>query len=153
MHIYIQYAAMYLIGQALHLLLIKIPELKKLSGANNYTFTFSGWWKSDWNIIIGSALLGPSLLIGFDQITNFKPILKEFDLWMFWLVGVLGSAISMRFSKYAEVAMSFLSVKANISDAITGKTESKADLIEKGIVATGQDITQSPVQYNAKKES
>ena len=149
MHIYLQYATMYLIGQALHLLLIKIPELRALSATNNYRFTFKGWWAQDWNIILGSSLFGPSLLIGLDELVGIKPGIEDVLKWMFWLVGVLGSLIAMRFSKYSKTIMSYLDIKANISDALVGKTENKGDLIEKGKVATGTDVTQSPTTYNA----
>lgn len=149
MHIYIQYATMYIIGQALHLLLIKIPELRQLSRTNNYEFKISGWWKEDWNIIIGSLLLGPSLMIGLDELVGIKPEIENVLKWLFWLVGVLGSLIAMRFSKYSKIVMSYLDIKANISDATTGRTENRIDLIKKGNEATGQDVTHSPIKYNA----
>jgi hypothetical protein len=139
---------MYLIGQALHLLLIKIPELKELSRTNNYNFKISQWWQQDWNIIIGSALLGPSLLIGLDQLIKIKPWIEDIAVWMFWGVGILGSMIAMRFSKYSKIVMGYLDIKANISDATTGRTENKTDLIEKGIEATGTDVTKSTIKYN-----
>lgn len=149
MHIYIQYAIMYLIGQALHLFLIKIPELRELSRTNNYKFTISNWWAQDWNIIIGSLLLGPSLLIGLDQLIKIKPWIEDVAVWMFWGVGVLGSMIAMRFSKYSKIVMGYLDIKANITDAAVGKTANKADLIEKGKELTGTDVTVSPQKYNS----
>lgn len=49
--------------------------------------------------------------------------------------------------------MKYLDMKANISDATTGKTKNLDDLISKGTEATGQDVTQSPIIYgNTKKD-
>lgn len=102
MNTYIQYALMYLLGQALHLLLIKVPELKQLSQVNNHEFSLIEWWKKDWNVIIGSLLLGPSLFLGLDQLIGIKPSIENIAVWLFWGVGVMGSAIAMRFSDYSK---------------------------------------------------
>lgn len=144
---------MYLLGQALHLLLIKIPELKQLSHANNHKFSLVDWWNKDWNVILGSILLGPSLFLGLDQLIGIKPSIENIAVWLFWGVGVMGSAIAMRFSDYSKKVMKYLDMKANISDATTGKTKNLDDLISKGTEATGQDVTQSPIIYgNTKKD-
>jgi hypothetical protein len=152
MHIYLQYALMYLLGQALHLLLIKIPELRELSRANNHEFSLKEWAKKDWNVIVGSALLGPVLFIGLDQIIKIKPWVENITVWLFWGVGVMGNALAMRFSAYSQKVMRYLDVKSNFSDATIGKTENINDLIDKGTRLTGFDITQSPTTYGDRKK-
>lgn len=153
MHIYIQYALMFLLGQVVHLLSVTIPSLKSKSSANNHTFDLSSWWKEDWNIIVATNALGIMAMVGLDELLNWKPDVAEYIRWGFALLGFCGSAITMRLSKYEKKIMAFLDIKANIADASVGKTKSKADLIEKGTELTGVDVTNSPTLYGNKSNN
>lgn len=143
--IYLQYGAMFFLGQLLHLLLVKIPGLRGRARAANKEFVFTDWWKEDWNIIIATNIIGVMALIGLDELLGWKPEIQNVIKWFFAGVGMGGSTIVMKYgSKYEKILMSVLDIKSNIADNVVGHTDSVDELIVKGKQAIGTDITKPP---------
>lgn len=135
---------MFLLGQILHLMWVKIPSIKKKAAANNKKFLFDEWLAEDWNLIIGLNVFAMMLFIGLDQILHFKPEIIDYVRWFFAFIGSTGSSIAMRYSKYDGNLLKMLDIKSNIAGAIIGETQSVQETIDKGSAATGQDMTKAP---------
>jgi hypothetical protein len=142
--LYIQCVAMFILGQAAHLFLIKIPAVKARCRAANKPFTWKEWWNCDWNVVIGTQIIGALFIIGLDQFLNWKPQVLDYIKWFFAFVGASGSAIAMaKWSQYEKGLTALLDIKSNVSDAVTGGTTTVKDTIEKGEAATGEVITET----------
>ncbi len=119
--LYLQCVAMYILGQAIDLFLFKIPELRKMYANANEDFVWSKYWKSDWNTIIGTQLIGVALVIGFDQITHWKPWIVDYTKWFFGAFGAWGSSIVVaKGSAAKKYIMRVIDNKTNIADKVTG---------------------------------
>lgn len=140
-----QYAlcvAMFILGQAAHLFLIKIPSVKARCRAANKSFYFKEWWSCDWNIIIGTQVIGALVLLGLKELVTWRPGVIEYVRWFFAGIGAFGSTIAMaKGSQFEKSLTGLLSVKSNVSDAVTGGTETVQETIVRGSDATGQNIT------------
>lgn len=140
--LYIQCAAMFILGQALHLFLIKIPAVKARTRAANKTYLFKEWWNCDWNIILATAVIGCMAILGLDQLLNWKPAILEYVKWFFAGIGAFGSTIAMsKFSQYEKEITKILDFKANISDNVTGGTTTSKQTAERGAEVLGVDVT------------
>lgn len=145
--IYFQYVFMFLGGQILHLLVVKIPSLRKRARQANKKFSIKDWLTEDWNLIIALNVLGSMFLIGLDEVLAWKPEIQNVVKWFFAAVGAFGNSIVLqKFSKYEHTLGSIFDIKSNISDKFTGPTAGLQDLIEKGTEATGVDVTIPPLQ-------
>lgn len=143
----IQCVLMFIFGQCVHLLLVKMPALKKRVRAVNKKFLFREWWDEDWNIIIGTQFIGAMVIIGLNEIVAWKPEILEYVRWFFAAVGAFGSTIAMsKYSQYEKTITGLMDIKSNISDTVTGGTTTVAETIEKGTQVTGQDISHAPSQ-------
>ena len=76
--LYFQCVAMYLLGQAVDLFLLKIPELRTLYRKANEDFCWKKYWQSDWNVIIGTQVVGLMLVLGLNELTHWKPAILEY---------------------------------------------------------------------------
>jgi hypothetical protein len=124
--------AMFVLGQAAHLFLLKIPEMRKTANALNKGFYFKEWWKCDWNIIIGTQVIGAMFILGLDQFLHWKPEIIDYVKWFFALLGAFGSTIAMTYgSKYADTLKHLVDIKSNVSDAITGGSNTVQETIQK----------------------
>lgn len=138
---YIFCVAMFILGQAADLFLFKIPDLRKTSRALNKTFYLKQWWNCDWNIIIGTQVIGALCIFGIDELVHWKPGILEYVKWFFAAVGAFGSEIAMtKGSQFKKQLTALTDVKASVSDAVTGGTETVHETIEKGEQATGIEI-------------
>lgn len=141
-----QYAicvAMFILGQAAHLFLIKIPAVKARCNAANKIFYFKEWFNCDWNIIIGTQVIGALVLLGLKEVITWKPGVIEYVRWFFAGIGAFGSTIAMaKGSQFEKSLTGLLSMKSNVSDTVTGGTHTVNETIQKGTAATGQDVTQ-----------
>jgi len=142
----LQCVLMFIFGQCVHLLLVKMPAIKKRVRAVNKKFLFKEWWNEDWNIIIGTQFIGAMFIIGLDQFLNWKPEVLEYTKWFFAAVGAFGSTIAMsKYSQYEKTVTALVDIKSNTFDTLAGPTESREDAIEKGRDLTGgKDVTHSP---------
>jgi hypothetical protein len=119
--LYLQCIAMYVLGQAVHLFLLKIPNIQKRATAANYEFTFKAYWKSDWYIVAGTLALGIMLTIGVDQLISWKPAILNIVKWFFGFVGVSGSTLVMsKYGQFEKRIMNVIDVKTNIADEAIG---------------------------------
>jgi hypothetical protein len=143
-----QYAicvAMFILGQAAHLFLIKIPAVKTRCRAANKSFYFKEWINSDWNIIVGTQVIGALVLLGLKEVITWKPGVIEYVRWFFAGIGAFGSTIAMaKGSQFEKSLTGLLSMKSNVSDTVTGGTDTVHETIQKGTAATGQDVTINP---------
>jgi|GEM_PF-2447863 len=136
---------MSLLGQGLHLFLIKIPALKTRSSAANKPFSMKDFWNCDWNIIVGTQIVIAMATIGIDEILKWKPEIVEYIKWFFAAIGAFGSTVAMALlSKYEKGLMKLLDIKANIADAVTGGTTTVQETIDKGSFQTGVDVSTKP---------
>jgi hypothetical protein len=132
---------MAILGQFLQLLLVKIPMIKRKCNAANKNFSWVDWWNCDWHIVIGTMVLVALLIVGLDEFLNWKPNVLEYIKWFFAGIGAFGSTVTMAYlSKYESQIMALLDIKSNVSDAVTGGTNTVKETVEKGEAATGQEI-------------
>lgn len=123
--LYIQCVAMYLLGQAVDLFLLKIPELRTLYRKANEDFCWKKYWQTDWNVIIGTQVVGAMLILGLNELTQWKPQILDYIKWFFGGVGAVGSSIIVsRWSQAKKYIMNVIDNKTNIADKVTGQ-ESK----------------------------
>lgn len=115
----IQCVLMLILGQLAQLFLMKIPDMKKQARIANAQFIWKDWWVADWNLVMGTAVLGSMALIGLDEIFHWKPEIMVYVKWFFAAIGALGSYIVMaKWSKYAAYFDTVIDVKTNELDAI-----------------------------------
>jgi hypothetical protein len=144
---------MFICGQVVHLLLVKMPAIKKRARSVNKKFYFKEWWNEDWNIIIGTQFIGAMFIIGLDQFLNWKPDVLEYIKWFFAAVGAFGSTVAMsRFSHYEKMITGLTDIKSNIADAMTGGTTTVDETIQKGITVTGVDVRLNPLNTSANEK-
>lgn len=137
----------FICGQALQLLFVKIPSLKKNFAAANKKMYFKEWWDCDWNLILGMPFIMILLLLLLKELVLWQPVFGNYMVSTFAGAGFAGSQIVMHFgSSFGDGVIKLLSAKANIADALTGGTTSIQDTIEKGTAVLGIDISKSPVQ-------
>ena len=136
---------MFILGQAAHLMLVKIPAIKKRSKAVNKVFYLKDWWNADWNVIVGTQIIGAMLILGLDQIVTWRPGVLDYVKWFFAGMGAFGSTIAMaKASQFEKSLTGLMDVKANVSDAMTGGTTTVDETIMKGTLATGTDVSKQP---------
>lgn len=115
--LYLQCVAMYILGQALHILLIKVPAVKERTLKANENFTWKKYWDCDWNVIIGNMVFGAMLVIGLDQIIHWKPEILDVVKWFFGGLGFAGSVIVLaKWSKYEKSLQNTIDIKTDIAD-------------------------------------
>lgn len=110
---------MFLLGQIFDLMFSQIPENRKLFKKANEDFSIKKYWASDWNIIIGAAVVGAMLIIGLDQLIKWKPGVLDYVKWFFGGVGALCSTISGRWSNCKRYISDIIDKKTNIADSVT----------------------------------
>jgi hypothetical protein len=142
---------MFILGQALHLFLIKLPSVRERCRAANKPFTMASWWSCDWSIVIGTFVIGCLLIVGLDEIVKWKPGVMDYVKWFFAGMGAFGSTIAMaKMSQFEKSLTDLINIKSNVSDAMTGGTITVKDTIQKGSDATGTDVTINPNINNEK---
>lgn len=120
--LYLQCVAMFILGQAIDLFLFKIPELRKMYATANEDFVWKKYWKSDWNTIVGTQLIGIVLIIGLDQLTHWKPVIIDYTKWFFAGFGAWGSSIVVaKGSAAKKYIMNIIDAKTNVADGISNQ--------------------------------
>ena len=115
--LYLQCVAMLILGQMLQLFLIKIPDIKKNAKIANATFVWKDWWASDWNLVVGTTVLGAIAIMGLNEIVQWKPEILEYVKWFFAAIGAFGSNVVMaKWSKYQAYFDGVIDTKTNIAD-------------------------------------
>lgn len=133
---------MYLLGQALYLFLFTVPGLKTKCRIANKNFSWAEWWSCDWNIVIANFIIAAMLILGLKEFLAWKPGVLDYIKWFFGGAGMLGtSLVQQKFGQFSKSINSLLDIKANVSDVLTGGTETVKETIEKGTEATGQDVS------------
>jgi len=134
--------AMYIGGQLLMLFWFTIPQLKEKCRIANKTFTWAEWWSCDWNLVIGNMVFGAVAIMGLDEFINWKPDVLNYIKYFFAVLGAFGPTIVQeKWGSFKKGITKLLDVKANISDAMVGKTTTVASAVEKGNELTGMDVT------------
>jgi hypothetical protein len=142
---YLEFGAISLLGQMLHILWVKIPSLKKKSKETGKPWSLKEWLSEDWNITLGVFVVVMTLFFVLDQILHFKPEVADYTKLVFWGVGAFGSSVGFaKFSSYEAELGKLVDVKANIADLTIGLTTKSAEAIAKGTRALGTDVTQAP---------
>jgi len=116
---YLQCVAMLILGQALQVFIIKIPDIKSRAKLANQQFIWKDWWQSDWNLVIGTAIIGAMAIIGLDQLIAWKPGILDYVKWFFGGLGFIGSTLVLaKYSKYAAYFNQVIDIKTNIADGL-----------------------------------
>lgn len=117
--LYLQCLGMFLLGQAAQIFLIKIPDIKKTAKISNQLFIWKDWWAADWNLVIGTFILGGLAIIGLDELVKWKPEILDYVKWFFAAVGAFGSYVVLaKLSKYQKYFEGVIDVKTNIADGL-----------------------------------
>jgi len=136
---------MYIMGNALCLFWITIPALKEKCRIANKTFTWKEWWGCDRHLVYGNLIFGAALVVGLDEIVNWKPAAIYYLKWVFFLVGAFGTQIAQeKWGQFKKVISKLIDVKTNLADSITGGTTTVQETIEKAKETTGMDINVTP---------
>ena len=110
---------MFILGQLLHLFWIRIPSIRKRTKTTNSVFILKEYWKSDWNLVIGTLIFGALLILGLKEILKLEPNIIFHIRWFFAFAGLSGQAIILsRYSKYEKELNDLISIKSNIADGI-----------------------------------
>lgn len=140
--LYLFCVAMFVLGQALMLFWFTIPQLKEKCRIANKVFTWKEWWACDRHLVIGNLIFGAILIMGLDEFLNWKPAALEYIKYFFAVVGAFGPTIVQeKWGTFKKGISKLIDVKTNIADAVTGGTTTVKETIEKGIEATGQDVS------------
>ena len=110
---------MLILGQALQIFLIKIPDIKKQAKLANQKFIWKDWWTADWNLVVSTAILGALAIIGLDEITHWRPDVLQYVKWFFAAIGALGSYVMLaKFSSYVKYFDGVIDAKTNLADGL-----------------------------------
>jgi hypothetical protein len=122
--LYVQCVLMFLLGQAVHIFLIKVPAVKERARAANKKFSWAEWWGCDWNVIIGTLIIGLLITLGLDEILKWKPVIWDYVKWFYAGIGAFGSTIALaKFSQFEKGLTALIDVKTNIADETVDKEE------------------------------
>jgi len=118
------------LGQALQILIVKIPSLKKKARVANVHYSFQELWDEDWNLLVATCVIGASVTIGLTELAAKWPGILDLIRWLYWLLGAFGSSVVMsKWGTYEAKIMQLLDVKANIADTLTGGTKTVGETI------------------------
>lgn len=121
--LYLQCVLMLLLGQALQILLIKIPSIKERCRAANKPFSWAEWWGCDWNVVIATGLLGAICIVGLDELTKWKPEILNVVKWFFAAVGAVGSSVALsKWSQFEKSLNTVIDRKTDIADGLSDPT-------------------------------
>lgn len=124
--LYLQCVAMLVLGQALQVFLIKVPDMKKQAKIANQQFIWKDWWKADWNVVVSTSIIGAMVIIGLDQIIHWKPVILDYVKWFFAAVGAFGSTVVLaKWSSYSNYFSNVIDKKTNIADGLPPPEEKK----------------------------
>jgi len=128
--LHIQCILMLCLGQALQILIVKIPSLKKKARVANVHYSFQELWDEDWNLLVATCVIGASVTIGLTELAAKWPGILDLIRWLYWLLGAFGSSVVMsKWGTYEAKIMQLLDVKANIADTLTGGTKTVGETI------------------------
>jgi len=115
--LYVQCVAMFVLGQALQIFLIKIPAVRERCRVSNKAFTIHDWFGCDWNIVVATFIIGAMLIIGLDQIVHWKPGILDYVKWFFAFVGAFGSNVALaKWSSFEKGLNNLIDIKTDIAD-------------------------------------
>lgn len=135
---------MLILGQALHLFLIKVPSLKSRARAAGKPFSWKDWWCEDWNIVVSTLIIGAMVTIGMNELAAWKPEILDYVKWFYGAIGAFGSTVAMaKFSQYEKKLLSVIDIKTNVSDALTGGTTTVGGTVE-AAKQQGIDVAPTP---------
>lgn len=130
--LYLQCIVMFILGQILYMLWIKVPSLKLKAASANKPFSYAELWKCDAHVILGLNVVGISLFVGLDQALHYKPEAINYLKWLFWVVGAFGCTVGFKyFSRYEKTLMAILDKKSNAFDKTIGTATTVTEVIKK----------------------
>lgn len=112
---------LFFIGQAATLFLVDIPEHKKLAKTANHDWSWAEWWSKDWNMIIGTQLIGIIVFIVLDEILHFRPGIIDMIKGFFATFGIIASLLASKFGSYRKMVMKIMDRKTNYADGKTAE--------------------------------
>lgn len=117
--LYIQCVVMLILGQALQVFLIKVPDLKQRAKIANQQFIWKDWWIADWNTVVATTILGAMVIIGLNEIAHWNSLILDYIKWFFAAIGAFGSNVALaKWSSYAKYFNGVIDTKTNIADGL-----------------------------------
>ena len=116
-----QCIAMFVCGQALYLLFIKIPAARTRAEKLNKDFTLKEYWSKDWNLIVGMPVVAAMLILGLQELVHWKAELLEYIRWFFGFVGMGGSSFIIgKYSSYEKMLNRIMDIQSDVIAAVPG---------------------------------
>jgi hypothetical protein len=116
---------MFILGQGLGLMFDTVPRMKELSIAANKPFSLKAWWSCDWNLVVGTMIIGAMFIIGLDQLIQWKPGVLYYVKWFFAGLGAFGGSVAAaKWSKWKKTLIKIVDIKSNVSDSLIGQSQS-----------------------------
>jgi hypothetical protein len=110
---------MAILGQAVHITFIALPDAELSAKKANAEFSFEQYFKKDARQIIGTAIVCIMLAIGYSELVSWEPSLANWPKWIFALTGFCGSTVAVKaFSKTKSAILSMIDKKANAIDEL-----------------------------------
>lgn len=142
--LYLQSIAMFIVGQILYVLWIKVPALKARAASVNKPFEWIELWRCDNHVLIGLNVFAIGLFVGLDEIIHYEPRVINYLKWGFWLVGMFGCTVGFKYlSKYEKMLINLIDKKANAFDQAMGRATTSDEAVRKA-AAQGIDATKPP---------
>jgi len=106
-----------LLGQLFHVLVIKLPALKKRATDANTTFNPAQYFKDDWLALTASLVTILICIFLFDEITGAYPSIVKYAKFFFIFVGYTGSSVLLgALSRADKKIQKVVDTKTNIAD-------------------------------------
>jgi len=106
-----------ILGQLLHVLVLKLPAVKKRAENANMQFNALQYFKDDWLGLSASIISILICIFVFDEITGAYPSIVKYAKFFFIFVGYTGSSFLLGiFSRAEKKIQTVVDVKTNIAD-------------------------------------
>lgn len=107
-----------LLGIAIHIFAVKLPEHKKKVTAANMQYSIKEWWSCDWQAVVASILTVFATVYVLDEILTKYPVVKDWVKGFMLAIGYMGSSIAVAtLGKASAAVLKVIDVKTNIADA------------------------------------
>lgn len=101
-----------LIGQLIHIFVVKIPSLQTRFRKAKVPFSVKEFFKAEWVTMVGNLFAIIGLLWTLDETLNIRPEILVAIKWLFLFVGFTGSSIVLSvFSKTGKYLNNIIDLK------------------------------------------
>jgi hypothetical protein len=142
--LYWKCAGIALLGVLAHIVIVKLPSYKTKCEAANKKFSVVEYFQQDGLRILGSIVTIGVLMALWDEWIGWNQALLVKAKSLFAFIGFAGSSLLLAiFGVANKKVMDLLSIKSNVSDSVTGGSESVKETIVKAGNA-GVEVEKTP---------